>query len=89
MFDIKASSVCRFLLLVTPLNRHFNPLLWWHVRRHFQVNRPVATFFESGPAEDRASAEGTSGGEYERGMPPLVRGVRGISPEKILIYGCL
>ena len=45
--------------------------------------------FKSGPAKDRALAEGTSGGEYEREMPPLLRGVRGISPEKILIYGCL
>ena len=44
---------------------------------------------KSGPAKDRASAEGTSGREYKRGMPLLVRGVRGISPEKILIYGCL
>ena len=56
-------------------------------------NNPIETGpsprFESGPLEDRASAEGTSGGEYERGMLPLVRGVRGISPEKILIYGCL
>ena len=39
--------------------------------------------FKSGPAEVRTSADGTSGGEHERGSPPLVRGVRGISPEKI------
>ena len=33
--------------------------------------------FKSGPAEIRASAEGTSGGrgEHERGYPPLLRGV--------------
>ena len=32
------------------------------------------------------SAKGTSGGEHERGHTPLVRGVRGISPEKILKF---
>ena len=36
----------------------------------------------SGPAEVRASAEGTSGGEHERGYAPSRKGVRGISPEK-------
>ena len=40
--------------------------------------------FKSGPAEVIASAEfGTSGGEHEKGYPPLVRGGRAISPEKI------
>ena len=38
---------------------------------------------KSGPAEVRASAEGTSGGEHERGYSPCCKGVRGISPEKI------
>ena len=32
------------------------------------------------------SAEGTSGGEHERGLPPLVRGVRGKNPEKIFKF---
>ena len=42
----------------------------------FQARRHV---FKSGPAEVRASAEGTfgtSGREHERGYPPLVRGAR-------------
>ena len=34
----------------------------------FQARRHV---FKSGPAKDRAHAECTRGGEYERGMPPL------------------
>ena len=39
---------------------------------------------KSGPAEVRARAQDTSEGESTRGgIPPLVRGVRGISPEKI------
>ena len=39
---------------------------------------------KSGPAEVRASAEGTSEGESTRGgIFLLVMGVRGISPEKI------
>ena len=46
--------------------------------------------YKSGPGEVRASAKGTSqfgtsGGEYERGYPPLVRGVGGIYPEKCLV----
>ena len=32
----------------------------------YQARRHV---FESGPAEDRASAEGTRGGEYDSGCP--------------------
>ena len=38
--------------------------------------------FKSGPAEVKASGEGTSGESTRGGMPPLVRGVWGISPEK-------
>ena len=38
---------------------------------------------KSGPAEVRASAEGASGGEHERGYHPSRKGGRGISPEEI------
>ena len=45
---------------------------------------------KSGPAEVRASTEDTSRGRAGEGViPPLVRGVRGISPEIFFIYGCL
>ena len=48
---------------------------------YYQARRHIV---KSGPAEVRASAEGTSEGESTRGgIPPLVRGVRGISPDKI------
>ena len=40
----------------------------------------------SGHETSKTSAEGTSWGEHERGIPPLVRGVRGISPKKILYF---
>ena len=51
-----------------------NVIFWQQARRHV---------VKSGPAEVRVSAEGTSEGESTRGgIPPLVRGVRGISPEK-------
>ena len=60
------------------MNSIFSCVKCTQARRHI---------FKSGPAEYRALAEGTSGGEYERGMAPLVRGIRGISLEKILIMG--
>ena len=45
---------------------------------------------KSGPAEVRASAEGTSKGESTRGgIPPLLWGFGGSPPRKFLIYGCL
>ena len=67
------------------------PLKWWTRGLGFSgttISRPV---FKSGPAEviASASAEGTSGGEPERGYPPLVKGVRGFPPRIFLIYGCL
>ena len=47
--------------------------------------------FEKWPGHERSktftSAEGTSRGRAREGaLPPLVRGVRGISPEKILYF---
>ena len=49
---------------------------------------PSSAFEKSGPAKNHqirfARAEGTSLGEST--IPPLVRGVRGISPEKILYF---
>ena len=46
--------------------------------------------FKSGLAEVRTSAEGTSGGEHERGSSPSRKGGFGGSPaRKFLVYGCL
>ena len=53
----------------------------------YQARRHV---IKSGPAEVRARAEGTSGGEHERGYPPSCKGgLGGSPPRKFLIYGCL
>ena len=43
---------------------------------------------KSGTAIERLwpSAEGTSGGEHERGFPPLVRGIRGETLEKVFKF---
>ena len=50
-------------------------------KRTLQARRHAV---KSGPAEVRARAKDTSEGESTRGgIPPLVRGVRGISPEKM------
>ena len=46
------------------------------------MNQARRHVIKSGPAEVRASVEGTSGGEHEWGYPPLARG-------DFFIYGCL
>ena len=51
------------------------------------VYRAVAAYLKVVRRRKRSSAEGTRGGECERGMiPPLVRGVWGASPEKFLNF---
>ena len=53
-------------------------------RRGIELCQARHHVVKSGPAEAKASAKGTIEGESTRGgMPPLLRGVRGISPEKI------
>ena len=43
--------------------------------------------FKSGPAEEPSSAEGTRGGEQERGIiPPLIRGFGGPPLRKFLNF---
>ena len=46
---------------------------------------------KSGTAIERLwpSAEGTSGGEHDRGSPPLVRGVRGKPSRNFLNSRCM
>ena len=53
-------------------------------RRGIELCQARHHVVKSGAAEVKASAKGTIEGENTRGgMPPLLRGVRGISPEKI------
>ena len=46
---------------------------------HLQGRRRV---LKSGPAKTRSSAEGTSGGEHERGVPPSHKGGSGDLPRE-------
>ena len=47
--------------------------------------RAVAAYLKVVRRRKTSSADGTRGGEHERGTPPLVRGL-GVSPKKFLIF---
>ena len=61
-----------FLFSLTSLSRLF-----------YSYGQACRQVFKSGPAEVRASAEGTSGGDHERGYSPSRNGGSGDLPREI------